>query len=85
MSASSPSRRSGTGSSSASPRAAGFLLCSFGREQHARTGFPLAYCLESGELEALLVGRLRLLAYEAFTEDGEALEGSLWERPARRT
>jgi len=60
-------------------------LCSFGREQHARTGFPLAYCLERGELEALLVGRLRLLAYEAFTEDGEALEGSLWERPARRT
>jgi SAM-dependent methyltransferase len=60
------------------------LLCSFGREQHARTGFPLAYCLGRGELEARLEGRLRLLAYEAFEEDGEALEGSLWERPALR-
>jgi SAM-dependent methyltransferase len=59
-------------------------LCSFGRAQHARTGFPLAYCLERGELEGLLGARLRLLAYEAFEEDGEALEGSLWERPALR-
>ena len=57
------------------------LLCSFGQAQHARAGFPLAYCLERGELEALLVPRLRLLAYEAFEEGGEALEGSLWERP----
>ena len=58
------------------------LLCSFGQEQHARTGFPLAYCLERGELEVRLGDRLRLLAYEAFDEEGAALEGSLWERPA---
>ena len=58
------------------------LLCSFGRAQHARTGFPLAYCLARDELEAALGGRLRLLAHEAFEEQGEALEGSLWERPA---
>jgi SAM-dependent methyltransferase len=57
------------------------LLCSFGRAQHARAGFPLAYCLARDELEAALGGRLRLLAYEAFEERGEALEGSLWERP----
>jgi tellurite methyltransferase len=59
------------------------LLCSFARAQHERTGFPLAYCLDRGELEALLAPRgLRLLAYEAFEEGGgEALEGSLWERP----
>ena len=58
------------------------LLCSFGRAQHERAGFPLAYCLDRGGLEAELGGRLRLLAYEAFEERGEALEGSLWERPA---
>ena len=58
------------------------LLCSFGKAQHERAGFPLAYCLDHGELEAALGGRLRLLAYEAFEERGEALEGSLWERPA---
>jgi SAM-dependent methyltransferase len=58
------------------------LVCSFGRAQHERAGFPLAYCLDRGELEAALGGRLRLLAYEAFEERGEALEGSLWERPA---
>jgi SAM-dependent methyltransferase len=58
------------------------LLCSLGRAQHARAGFPLAYCLARDELEAALGGRLRLLAYEAFEERGEALEGSLWERPA---
>ena len=58
------------------------LVCSFGRAQHARSGFPLAYCLDRGELEAVLGGRLRLLAYEVFEERGEALEGSLWERPA---
>ena len=58
------------------------LLCSFGKAQHERAGFPLAYCLDRGELEAALGGRLRLLAYEAFEERGEALEGSLWERPA---
>lgn len=58
------------------------LLCSFGGAQHARAGFPLAYCLARDELEAALGGRLRLLAYEAFEERGEALEGSLWERPA---
>jgi SAM-dependent methyltransferase len=58
------------------------LLCSFGKAQHERAGFPLAYCLDRGELEAALGSRLRLLAYEAFEERGEALEGSLWERPA---
>jgi tellurite methyltransferase len=58
------------------------LLCSFGRAQHARTGFPLAYCLDRGGLEALLAPRLRPLAHEAFEEAGEALEGSLWERTA---
>jgi tellurite methyltransferase len=60
------------------------LLCSFGREQHARAGFPLAYCLERGELEVRFDDRLRLLAYEVLDEEGAALEGSLWERPALR-
>lgn len=58
------------------------LLCSFGQAQHGRAGFPLAYCLDRGGLEAVLTPRLRLLAYEAFEERGETLEGSLWERVA---
>ncbi len=59
------------------------LLCSFARAQHARTGFPLAYCLDPAELEAALGARggLRPLALEAFEDGGEALLGSVWERP----
>lgn len=57
------------------------VLCSFGRAQHGCAGFPLAYCLDRDELEALLAPRLRLLAYEALEEGGDALEGSLWELP----
>jgi hypothetical protein len=56
------------------------LLCSFGRAQHARTGFPLAFCLDEAELRAGLEPDLRCLAYERFAQAGDALEGSLWER-----
>lgn len=57
------------------------LLCSFGRAQHDRRGFPLAYCLDRAELEAALTPLgMRSLTYETFDEGGDALEGSLWER-----
>lgn len=57
------------------------LVCSFGRFHHARTGFPLAFCLDEAELRATLEPLLRCLCYERFERDGESLEGSLWERP----
>jgi SAM-dependent methyltransferase len=56
------------------------LLCSFGLEQHRRHGFPLAFCLERGALEAELVPALRLLDWQGHEEGGTCLEGSLWEK-----
>jgi tellurite methyltransferase len=56
------------------------LLCSFGRGQHERHGFPLAFCLERDELAAELEPRLRLLDWRSFEEGGACLEGSLWEK-----
>jgi tellurite methyltransferase len=59
------------------------LLCSFGRGQHERHGFPLAFCLDRAELSAELGTQLRLLDWRSFEEDDALLEGSLWEkRPA---
>jgi SAM-dependent methyltransferase len=58
------------------------LLCSFGPGQHRARGFPLAYCLERAVLERELAPALRLLRWESFTEAGDALEGSIWERTA---
>jgi tellurite methyltransferase len=57
------------------------LLCSFGRGQHERHGFPLAFCLDRAELAAELEPRLRLLDWRSFEEGGACLEGSLWEKP----
>lgn len=56
------------------------LLCSFGQAQHRRHGFNAAFCLERGELEALLGDRLNLLFWESWDEGPDQLEGSLWER-----
>jgi len=56
------------------------LLCSFGRGQHERHGFPLAFCLNRAELAAELEPRLRLLDWRSFEEDDAFLEGSLWEK-----
>lgn len=56
------------------------LLCSFGLEQHRRHGFNAAFCLDRGELEALLCDRLRLLFWESWSDPSDQLEGSLWER-----
>ena len=58
------------------------FVCSFGRDQHLRTGFPLAFCLDEAELRRVLQPDLRCLLYERFEQDGEALEGSIWERRA---
>ena len=57
------------------------LLCSFGMAQHHRHGFPLAFCLERGEIEAELGSSLRLLDWQSFVENDAFLEGSLWEKP----
>lgn len=56
------------------------LLCSFGLEQHRRHGFNADFCLDRGELEALLGDRLHLLSWESRAEGSDQLEGSLWER-----
>jgi tellurite methyltransferase len=55
------------------------ILCSFGRAQHARSGFPLTYCLARDELEAQLEPRLRCLRYAVLEAAGEGLEGSVWQ------
>jgi SAM-dependent methyltransferase len=59
------------------------ILCSFGPGQHRRRGFPSAFCLSRGELEATLGPALRLAFWESFAEGEASLEGSLWEKPAR--
>jgi SAM-dependent methyltransferase len=56
------------------------LLCSFGRGQHERHGFPLAFCLDRAELAAELELQLRLLDWRSFEEGGACLEGSTWEK-----
>jgi SAM-dependent methyltransferase len=56
------------------------LLCSFGLEQHRRHGFPRAFCLERDALVAELSPLLRLRHWESLEEDGDFLEGSLWEK-----
>jgi tellurite methyltransferase len=58
------------------------LLCSFGQEQHRHHGFPLAFCLERGALEAELTPGLRLLDWQSHAEGSTFLEGSLWEKPS---
>lgn len=58
------------------------LLCSFGRERAAAGGFDPAFCLEEGELRAVLEPRLACLAYERLGAASDWLEGSLWEKPA---
>jgi SAM-dependent methyltransferase len=60
------------------------ILCSFGRAQHARSGFPLAYCLDRAELERALGHRLRCLRYEVLEEAGTVLEASHWESRQQR-
>jgi tellurite methyltransferase len=59
------------------------LLCSFRRAQHERHGFPLAYCVDRGELEALLPPRLRLLRWQEFDQPGSLMAGSWWEECGR--
>ena len=60
------------------------LLCSFRRAQHERHGFPMEYCLDRAELEAVLGPHLRLLRWEERDEPGALLAGSSWEKPRTR-
>jgi len=57
------------------------FLCSFGLEEHTRSGFPKAFCLDRSELETTLSPPLHLLTYERFRHQDRPLEGSIWQRP----
>ena len=54
------------------------LLCSFGRTQHERHGFPLAFCLDRGEIEAEIGDLLRLQAWSSQQDGDRHLEWAVW-------
>lgn len=56
------------------------LLCSFGRERATLGDFDPAFCLDEGELRAVLEPALVCLAYERLGPASDWLEGSIWEK-----
>ncbi len=56
------------------------VLCSFALEDHLLGGARRERCLVRAELAELFAGRLRLLVWEAFAQDGRQLAGSVWEK-----